>query len=47
MHIAHIILAAMVLAAPAAALADDTPAATGPKVVIATSMGDITLQLEK
>lgn len=47
MRIAHIVLAAMVLAAPAAALAGDAPtAAAGPKVVISTSMGDITLQLD-
>ena len=46
MHIARIILAAFVLAAPVAALADDAPAA-GPTVVIATSMGDITLQLDQ
>lgn len=47
MHIAHIILAAMVFVAPAAALGDDVPAAAaGPKVVISTSLGDITLQLD-
>lgn len=47
MRIAHIFVAAMVLLSPVAALADDAPVAvTGPKVVISTSMGDITLQLD-
>ena len=49
MHIARFVLAAIVMAAPVAARADDTPAtaAAGPTVVIATSMGDITLQLDQ
>ena len=47
MRIAHIFVAAMVLLSPVAALADHAPVAvTGPKVVISTSMGDITLQLD-
>ena len=48
MRFAHLVIAASILLAPTAVLADDALAvvASGPKVVISTSMGDITLQLD-
>lgn len=47
MRFAQLVLAASMLLTPAIALAEDATTATpGPKVVISTSMGDITLQLD-
>ncbi|MEI9885534.1 MAG: peptidylprolyl isomerase [Rhizomicrobium sp.] len=48
MRFAQLALSALLLAAPVAARADDAAVpAAGPKVLIATSMGDITLQLDE
>ncbi len=48
MRFAEFVLATSILMAPSAALADDAPpVAPGPKVLLSTTMGDITLQMDQ